>query len=218
MKLSVWRQFSSNHSSRFTVVGVFKTAEEARKAADTLESVRLAANEWLEKPENEEIANRLADGGYLVPPTPPEQELVSKLGIEMEVTRAWDLIPLEEGVPYKASGRVVFINGRVSAFGAQPFDAILRKMGADVYVDGILEPDPVYAYLLSVTVTCAAPDEGTAGQLAEEYGRIFRKPAQQDGKHLKFVEFDFYAVTLIDILRDRGCTDIQYEFIVEQDD
>ena len=36
MKISVWRQFSSNHSSYFTVMGRFRTHEEAMKVAEDL--------------------------------------------------------------------------------------------------------------------------------------------------------------------------------------
>jgi hypothetical protein len=39
MRVSIWQQFSSNHSSFFTVAGIFKTVELAEKATHELRSI-----------------------------------------------------------------------------------------------------------------------------------------------------------------------------------
>ena len=39
MKISIWRQFSSNHSGGFTVIGKFQSKEEADKLADEIRTL-----------------------------------------------------------------------------------------------------------------------------------------------------------------------------------
>ena len=39
MKLSIWQQFSSNHSANYTVVAKFKTPEDAERIAETLTDI-----------------------------------------------------------------------------------------------------------------------------------------------------------------------------------
>lgn len=39
MKLSLWQQFSSNHSAGFSLIGQFKTAEEATQAVAVIRGI-----------------------------------------------------------------------------------------------------------------------------------------------------------------------------------
>ena len=50
MKVSIWRQFSSNHSSYFTVMGRFRTHEEALKVAEELREFQrqVSASEYVD--------------------------------------------------------------------------------------------------------------------------------------------------------------------------
>jgi len=42
MRLSIWQQFSSNHSANFEIVGTFKTEELAHQAAEELREISRA--------------------------------------------------------------------------------------------------------------------------------------------------------------------------------
>lgn len=45
----IWRQFSSNHSGQFTVVGMFATAEQAAQAATTIRQILTTIAEWYQQ-------------------------------------------------------------------------------------------------------------------------------------------------------------------------
>ncbi|MBZ0308147.1 MAG: hypothetical protein K8I82_18925, partial [Anaerolineae bacterium] len=46
MKLTLWQQFSSNHSSHFWVAGTFKTIEETDAAYHALREMLLSIDQW----------------------------------------------------------------------------------------------------------------------------------------------------------------------------
>src|SRR5690349_9258917 len=46
MRVSLWRQFSSNHSSRFAVVGRFETVADAERVASRFRALFAALVEW----------------------------------------------------------------------------------------------------------------------------------------------------------------------------
>jgi hypothetical protein len=46
MRVSIWQQFSSNHSGHFWVVGTFKTVEDAQKAYDELRAMLTEIDRW----------------------------------------------------------------------------------------------------------------------------------------------------------------------------
>jgi hypothetical protein len=47
MKISLWQQFSSNHSSKFTVVGRFQSAEAAEEVGERFRTLFVSIDEWL---------------------------------------------------------------------------------------------------------------------------------------------------------------------------
>lgn len=46
MRISIWQQFSSNHSSGFTVVGEFATRSEAENAANKIREILYRLKDW----------------------------------------------------------------------------------------------------------------------------------------------------------------------------
>ena len=46
MKISIWHQFSSNHSATYTIIGEFQDHESAIKAGDKLKQIILEIREW----------------------------------------------------------------------------------------------------------------------------------------------------------------------------
>ena len=46
MRLSIWQQFSSNHSGRYTIVGVFPTSDQAKDASQQLQDLVSRIHEW----------------------------------------------------------------------------------------------------------------------------------------------------------------------------
>ena len=165
MQVSIWQQFSSNHSSRFTVVGEFETPEAAQKAADILRQFAETIRQWYaENPDADEDWN----AGGPVLPIPPELEFSRQHNIEWG-DHAHDWL-FGEAVPVTHIARLVFVNGTESDFGAKPLDDVLERLGGNVKVDGTIiysESDDGWltdeAYFsVSVSVTCLAPDASIA--------------------------------------------------------
>ena len=52
MQIHIWRQFSSNHSADFTLVGEFETPERAHVVADEMRLLIKNITKWYESPEN----------------------------------------------------------------------------------------------------------------------------------------------------------------------
>lgn len=76
MRISLWQQFSSNHSSNFTVVGKFESPKLAQKAADEFSHIFETIIDW-----------QLQTGMFPIeggtPPTPPEIEFGQKYSISV---------------------------------------------------------------------------------------------------------------------------------------
>ncbi len=75
MRISLWQQVSSNHSSNFTVVGKFESPELAQRAATEFKDIFDSIEEW-----------QMQTGQFPrergIPPTPPEIEFSQKYGIQ----------------------------------------------------------------------------------------------------------------------------------------
>src|SRR5579864_8296453 len=80
MGISIWRQFSSNHSANFTVVGQFETPERAHEVAEEMRAMLRAIGEWWEQYPGLEgqIEHDLGKRGQL---TPPEAHFKEQYGV-----------------------------------------------------------------------------------------------------------------------------------------
>lgn len=163
MKLSVWQQFSSNHSASFTIVAQFETAELAEVAGEEMRTMLFEISNWWSEQENQdEIEDYVRQNGGL---SAPEKQYAVKYQIEewgqgrngvldwVQSKSAVDAVSVFE--------RLVIVNQAKSETdtwaGARPFDEILRKLGAKVAVDG----EGLETYL-AMNLRCNAPDKATA--------------------------------------------------------
>jgi hypothetical protein len=187
MRVSIWQQFSSNHSSQFTVVGKFKTIEDAARAAAAIEAMIRAAVEWIQQPENAEVLQQAETKG-LFSATPPEREFAEKLGLDWGPSRYGEMFFKDWSYQVITLDNLLFVDGNESSRGAYPFDAVVAKLGGEVYVHGTLATKIVevkrkaddaprkyreetgdYASL-TVSVSCVAPDDAAAARIETEYG------------------------------------------------
>src|SRR5689334_1034712 len=76
MQISIWSAFSSNHSSGFTVVGVFSTPEHAQDAADILNSLLRSIFAWYQQPGTPKFGEQYGEA-----PSPPERAIAAALQI-----------------------------------------------------------------------------------------------------------------------------------------
>jgi hypothetical protein len=171
MRVSIWQQFSSNHSASFSLVGQFESAEWAEQVADDLRNMLQAITDWWaqfdDREEATQIENRFRRKGQL---TPPEEEFQKQYGVEWSKDyRTKRLCPLDWIGPNAANAvsvykNVIFIQPRGDTWiGPQPLDAIMRGLGGRVAAEC-----EVYDSYLAVTITCDAPDEVTAEAMVAE--------------------------------------------------
>lgn len=172
MKISIWQQFSGNHSADFTVVGTFQSPEKAASVADVLrQMVREIAIFWrdMSEEEHQKWEQGVTDGYGYSDVTPIEQKWSDYFGVEWPKSLGGsyfriDWVPpdpdkAEKGVvlfgPHVMVSNVELTNSRYSQFVAifEKYDGVVAN-GSEV--EGLE---------LFVIVRCDAPDEATADQL-----------------------------------------------------
>jgi hypothetical protein len=173
MRLSVWQQFSSNHSARFTVVGQFETAEAARKAAEELNQILTTITNWYEDPANADALAEL-EGGDELPVSPPEIQLSQQYNVEWsEHGLDWIWGDQEERVVTVAD-RLVFVTSGDTWLGAKPMDSLVQRLGGTAMVDGHFTPGEGGDYAkVTVDLTCLALDADTAEAITSAVNSYF---------------------------------------------
>jgi hypothetical protein len=189
MRISIWTQFSSNHSSSFTVVGEFQSETEAKLAADELRRlVQAIADYYAAHPEVEELWN--SEG--TVPPTPPEVEMAEQYQLpinhEFGIDWIWSNMPIDEAV-IQLDKAVFVTHPGDTWYGAHPFDYILKTLGGKVMIAGMQDSGPDHEEPACSTwikqLTCIAPDESLAQAMVhdiEQFQQESRQAWQSGGK------------------------------------
>jgi hypothetical protein len=169
MRLTLWRQFSSNHSNSFIVVGKFETVDAAHSA---YLHVRRAMRRIIEahqrsQPELVEIPN---DDDYpmLYRPSPVELEVFAPYGIVPDRMADWTTYNgVDETLLYEAVRRFenyLFVaDPRVGYAGAEPWDRLVSTLGGQIQK---LE-EAEYGYF-AVDLQCTAPDAETAARIHQQ--------------------------------------------------
>lgn len=233
MQVSVWQQFSSNHSASFTVVGAFETQERAQAVADEVRvMISEIADWWQAYPtweEQDEVEGNLEEGA-LTPPEEKYREHYHLARTHWPTPLDWTRTPNAVNAVHSVENLVIvdqMIYGGDTWNGPFPFSDILRVLGAKVASSYENGPEIV------MNLHCTAPNETTAQQIVEESkdkwetqrnlagvlpdGYIIRR----EGRQVWFDHFwqwyepslDQTLARLLSDLREKGCTDIEYEFV-----
>ncbi|MCL4876598.1 MAG: hypothetical protein KJ064_08070 [Anaerolineae bacterium] len=157
MNISIWQQFSSNHSAGFTLVGKFTSAEQAEQAATTLKEIigQIAASN---RARFETIEDFFNFQPILL--SPVERAVREQYEAE-DWTHALDYAYEDNTDRHvKRYENLVFVGSVIDSNSvAKPFDTILRKLGAKI--SGEEEQNRIF-------VSCLAPDETVARRLQQE--------------------------------------------------
>jgi hypothetical protein len=161
VKISIWQQFSGNHSADFTVVGVFQSPERAIQCAnvitDMLKKIRHAQ---VERESQEQIRSQDM--------TAVEIELSKQWGVE------WNHRTLDWAWQYNTAIRCldnyVFIENVEGETwsGARPIDQLVVKLGGTPVVE-----EPEAGMFTMTDVSFSAVDESSALQLEAELNVLF---------------------------------------------
>ena len=136
MKISIWKQFSSNHSANYTVVGVFESAQQAQEARETIITI------------HEENANWYRDNNLyprsLQNPSPIEEKYSKLYGFDWKEELDWAWYRPEK--PIAHFDRLVIIDtSTVDTWQTgHQFVNLLSAMGANVYRYVTEGRDPKY--------------------------------------------------------------------------
>jgi hypothetical protein len=240
MRLSLWTQYSSNHSASFSTVGQFDNEELAEHAADKLRGTIREIAFWWEQFSDAAAQNaaekQLQMTGVFL--TPPEQRLRQEyevawcgdamLGHPMAID--WIRTQTDVYSVYQFRDLVLVEPSGNTWCGAHPFDFILAKLGAQVASD----VEDFSRLQLHVHFTAPTSEVGdkvmTAITVSHQHmvklpdwgnavpGEITR---MEQRFTLRNVEVRWAGVrhdlltnmqSLLTYLEQSGCTDIQYQF------
>jgi hypothetical protein len=229
MKLSIWQQFSSNHSSHYFVVGVFGSSEAANQAETELKTMLQEIDLWHRQ---NPLAVRENPSPDLVP---PEREAAKKYGVEKEWQHtidwaSWASYWFEQSNPqYDAAENaalcidqavrvlenvVVAATPDQSWMGRQPFKGLLEHFGAKTFAYDLEHFEGWDKCFFRLT--CIAPDETIAQKfklLAENIDLLYLTVIQ-DHRRLT-CEFHHSSVeginNLRDLLQSNGYENIQFD-------
>jgi hypothetical protein len=172
VRISIWQQFSSNHSAAYTVVGTFETEENARAAATMIEVALQKIDKWWETLSLEE---RTLWGGKAETPhlTPPEIELKNQYKVDWPFSIHW-----ERDKRFINVFRNFLVIGSPHPFiwyGPQPFNGLITRLGGTPSImasESRNYPDT----LLFADLTCAAPNENVAQMIASSVKNYYSDP------------------------------------------
>ena len=161
MKLSIWQQFSSNHSADFTIVGSFDTKESAEQAAKIVRETMQRIIAWYDEHLDEREAVVVKGAGEA---TPVEENVASKYGIEHNsaIDHLANMIQYDDRLVTVYEKHVFVTNVAQTWSGPTLFDQLMEKLGGDVAVD-VEAADTII-----VTVTCKASDQPTGEDIISQ--------------------------------------------------
>jgi hypothetical protein len=141
MRVSIWRQFSSNHSANFTIVARFPTPEQAQQVADQIRADLETVNDFwnsLNEEDRLEWQQAVFLKGRI---TPPELLLREKYGV-WATTKQGEPVGLDwlyvndrnlvSDVIHVYRGLIFMSNPIETTNGKEPFDAILQQLGGQI--------------------------------------------------------------------------------------
>lgn len=165
MKLSLWTQFSSNHSSRYTVIGQFATAEQAHEVKAELEALLLDIAAWWEQFDTQE-GSRLYEEEYYMKDrlTPPEIAIKKKYCLRSFI-RALDWCydaSMVNLALHQINDLVILDTPHDTWNEPYPFIKFMKQKGGKVRFDGAF-----MAHNLYFAMTCDYQNEADAERIKQ---------------------------------------------------
>jgi hypothetical protein len=183
MKLSIWQQFSSNHSADFTIVGTFDSASSAEDASELIRDALRRIIDWYGQ--NEPVRKQVLNLARLEP-TPVEQEIANQYGFKQAMILDYLAnTKYNEAMVYVYQNHVFVTNARVPV-GLEPglFDQLMEKLGAAVGIE-VEGADPI-----TVNITCQVPDADLGEEIADDAATYLAH------LHANFSDSPNFAITL----------------------
>jgi|GEM_PF-5023586 len=136
MKLSIWQQFSSNHSASYTVVGMFESVEKAQQARDKLIQIHEENAKWYR--DNDRYPMSLKQ------PSPVEEKYAKQYGFDWKEELDWAWYHPEKAIEHFDKLVIVTTRSVDTWQTGHQFVNLLSAMGASTYRDVYAGRDPDY--------------------------------------------------------------------------
>jgi hypothetical protein len=201
MRLTLWQQFSSNHSADFTVVGTFESRDAAQKAGDELQDIlhRIeVGRDGFDVEPSRELGHRVIESTNL---TKIEKQLSKDYEVDWPFTLAayfnkW--YPWENAV--QVFDKMIFVNTPPVQilFCPQPFEQLMTRLGGQAAVQ-VSESQTYPDTALLLDIICTLHDEAAAQALYERFSKAFKAMLaairddyeNYDFEAIKTLEFEF---------------------------
>jgi hypothetical protein len=155
MRLTLWQQFSSNHSASFSVVGKFDTAEKAEQVAEELRGILHKILSWWQE-------HSFPAWGQSGAPSPIEIELSKQynvqwcrhVGSESDEPTFMDFLRNEKDIPQHVNvfeNHVLVRNYHETTVTSAPFKELLERRGA--VISGSEGRDVNFVLVVKATAT-----------------------------------------------------------------
>lgn len=175
MRLSIWRQFSSNHSGSFTLVGEFASVEQAEQAAIILRQLFIDIQQWhLTNVESLPLEERY---GII---TPPEQAFRERYGDLDERCIDWAGLTAHEqpaNAVQRLGNRVLLITLTESWDDPTDYQGLLDHLGSQ-QTERQWEIDGTYITKILLNLHCTAPSEAEAIAFVEAFEQHLANPEE----------------------------------------
>ena len=158
VKVSIWQQFSSNHSGSFAVVGRFASEDAAKAAAEKLAELVRRIDQW-----HENTANETAYQNDPSPLTPVEESIRKEYAIE-----EWDYQGIDwygQYGPIQQIGRDIYFWVGETWGTPKPVSTLLAKLGGQAYEQHEFD-GPITSVL--IWLTCTFDNVQTAEQVTAQ--------------------------------------------------
>ena len=166
MRVTIWQQFSSNHSANFTVVGEFASEADAEQAEIQVQAILDRLQKWWDKftPDERMEWGKITETDVL---TPIEQTLSQELNVAWTYSLNW-FHWVRDRDPVTRYERFLFITNPNQIWcGPQPFDELLQKLGAKINL-GVIESRTHPDSILLTDITCTLPADKEIAELLVE--------------------------------------------------
>jgi hypothetical protein len=238
MRLSLWQQFSSNHSGFYQIVGLFPSAEEAQQAAEELRRLFREVETWY-------LAQPDLPDDYLPPPdeiSPPEQRWRVAHGLMLAGMSLFDFemvnFDFEAAQVVKVWEQMIFLASGSTWHLPDDYGKLSRALGGQWAVEYDMGETISKVW---IAVECKAASTADAAKIHQIVGAYlnssndFEMPpwvklalppievyslktigaANFTGDKLQF-SLNFMDVSrtlprLVEYLKEHGCTDFQFQ-------
>jgi hypothetical protein len=211
MKLSIWQQFSSNHSNSFTLVGVFPSAAKAEKAFKRIDTLLKAIDTWREKHPDDYTYELMSE---------PEEKIAEQYDID------WG--DPTENVRIQQYRHIIEIDAPADSWTRRrPYEVLLQAFGGDVAGwDGQDQGDEISeARIFRAEITAKASSDSDASTLAlalaemlktenaKEFDIYQKASVRSEGseiriENLSLRRIQFFAAVVADL--EAVCRDVRY--------